>query len=423
MNTLNDYIICVDDEKIVLDSLKSELNHTFSKMLNIEIAESGFEALELINELLSYNKNIPIIIADWQMPEMKGDEFLIQVHKLLPDTRKILLTGQVTPEGIGNVVNNAKLYRYMGKPWEPEDLDLTVTNAYKSYHRKQQLRLQQKELKRMYAVLKQKVKNNNFDCEKRKKEVEYMLDQTLKASISALVYIMSSSHKLVYEKSLRMKELIKKIIPQFTLENVWEFEMASLLSQIGCIELDREIVERFFSGKELQSKELNVFKLHPMKGYDILKNIPRFENVAEGISYMFLDSKLADHDFKDTIQPMKIAKILRIAHDFDQFKIAGVEENEIISRMVKFQDLYDIDLIKAISFIKSDTEAIKTDDSIISVNVSGLRVGMILAAEIRDSEGKIILRGGDEVSQKNLMHLIQVKKKTGLREPFYVLFN
>ena len=206
MNTLNDYIICVDDEKIVLDSLKSELNHTFSKMLNIEIAESGFEALELINELIGYKKNIPIIIADWLMPEMKGD------------------TGQVTPEGIGNVVNNAKLYRYMGKPWEPEDLDLTVTHAYKSYHRKQQLRIQQKELKRMYAVLKQKVKNNNFDCEKRKKEVEYMLDQTLKASISALVYIMSSSHKIVYEKSLRMKELIKKIIVNL------QYPLKSLLS-------------------------------------------------------------------------------------------------------------------------------------------------------------------------------------------------
>ncbi len=420
---INDYIICVDDEKIVLDSLKYELNHTFSKMLNIEIAESAYEALELIDALQKNQKNIPIIIADWLMPEMKGDEFLIMVHKILPDTKKILLTGQVTPEGIGNVVNNAKLYRYMSKPWEQEDLDLTVTNAYKSYHRKHQLRNHQKELKRMYSILKQKAKNNTFDCEKRKREVEQMLDQTLKASISALVYIISSSNKLVYEKSIRMKELVKKISNQFSLENVWEFEMASLLSQIGCVELDRIIVDKFFSGHELQSKELNVFKLHPMKSYDILKNIPRFENIAEGISYMFLDNKLADYEFKEATQPIKIAKILRIAHDYDQFKLVGVDENEIISRMVKFQDLYDIDLIKAASFVKSENPNIQTDDSIISVNVSGLRVGMILAAEIRDSEGKIILRGGDEISQKNLMHLVQVKKKTGLREPFYVLFN
>ena len=70
-------IVCVDDEKIVLDSLNSQLTRNFGKNFNYEFAESAKEALEIIEELhKADDEMIYVVISDWLMPGMKGDELL-----------------------------------------------------------------------------------------------------------------------------------------------------------------------------------------------------------------------------------------------------------------------------------------------------------------------------------------------------------
>ena len=128
-------IICVDDEKIVLDSLKKEIKSTFNDMLTIEIAESGPEALEIIDELIEDKKDIPIIISDYVMPEMYGDEFLIKSREILPSSKRIMLTGQATNEGVGNAMINGDLFRFIAKPWNSEDMELTLTEAFRSFYK------------------------------------------------------------------------------------------------------------------------------------------------------------------------------------------------------------------------------------------------------------------------------------------------
>ncbi len=126
-------IICVDDEKVVLDSLSKELEFSLGDNFVIEPAESGEEALELLQDLIAENKDIPVLISDQLMPGMKGDELLKEVHQILPTTRKILLTGQATMNSVVSAINQAQLYRYIAKPWDATDLRLTVEEAAKSY--------------------------------------------------------------------------------------------------------------------------------------------------------------------------------------------------------------------------------------------------------------------------------------------------
>ena len=145
-------IICVDDEKIVLDSLKKILNPIFSDY-SIEIAESGDEALEIIEELRDLKIDIPLIISDYVMPQMKGDELLIKVVKILPEIKTILLTGQATMDGVTNTVNNANLYRYIAKPWDQEDLVLTIKEALKIYYNEKELEEKRRELQKAYDEL------------------------------------------------------------------------------------------------------------------------------------------------------------------------------------------------------------------------------------------------------------------------------
>jgi serine phosphatase RsbU (regulator of sigma subunit)/CheY-like chemotaxis protein len=126
-------IICVDDERIVLDSLRAELSSSFGDRFSFEIADNGEEALQLIAEAHAEGLDIPVVISDQLMPGMKGDEFLIAVNKIYPDSKKILLTGQASAEAVGNAVNFARLYRYIAKPWEQNDLRLTVEEAARAF--------------------------------------------------------------------------------------------------------------------------------------------------------------------------------------------------------------------------------------------------------------------------------------------------
>ncbi len=151
-------IFCVDDEKIILNGLKTELKNTFGTSYIIETAESGQEALEAIDHFLESNYEIPLIIADYAMPLMKGDELLTKVHKKSPGTLKILLTGQATVEGVTNAINNAGLYRYIAKPWDNHDLLLTVKQALISYSQTGQLETQNKQLTELSSSLEEKVK-------------------------------------------------------------------------------------------------------------------------------------------------------------------------------------------------------------------------------------------------------------------------
>ena len=145
-------IVCVDDEQTILDSLKVELKYAFGNEYLIETAEGGEDALELFDELLEDGYEIPLVISDYMMPNLKGDELLKRIHAISPKTRKVMLTGQADLTAVTNAINEAKLYRYISKPWSAEDLALTVSEAIKSYFYEKQLLEQNNELERKIST-------------------------------------------------------------------------------------------------------------------------------------------------------------------------------------------------------------------------------------------------------------------------------
>lgn len=122
-------ILCVDDEKIVLDSLQEQLEATFGDRFTYEIAESVDEAWEVIDDLVGDNYEMVLVISDWLMPRVKGDTFLVDVHNQYPQTVTIMLTGQADPDAVQNAMENANLFAYIKKPWREEDLIARVNSA------------------------------------------------------------------------------------------------------------------------------------------------------------------------------------------------------------------------------------------------------------------------------------------------------
>ena len=122
-------ILCVDDEKIILDSIKTQLKEHYGNAFMYEAAESATEALEIIDELMKDEKTNLIIITDWLMPVIKGDDFLVKVHRKYPRTLKIMLTGRADKESIENSKNNANLFECLRKPWSRYDLFSTIESG------------------------------------------------------------------------------------------------------------------------------------------------------------------------------------------------------------------------------------------------------------------------------------------------------
>ena len=119
---LNEAILCVDDEQIVLLSLRDQMTKHFGDRYRYEIAESADEAWEVIEELYEEGLRLLIIVADWLMPGIRGDEFLIQVHQQFPNIVTVLLTGHAEETAVNRAREQANLYACINKPWTEHHL-------------------------------------------------------------------------------------------------------------------------------------------------------------------------------------------------------------------------------------------------------------------------------------------------------------
>lgn len=115
-------ILCVDDEKIIILSLLEQLKERFGNKYIYESAMSEEEALLVIDELVCEQINVILVISDWLMEGVKGDEFLIKVKEMYPGTLNIILTGQASSDAIENVEKEGVLSAFMAKPWNEEGL-------------------------------------------------------------------------------------------------------------------------------------------------------------------------------------------------------------------------------------------------------------------------------------------------------------
>jgi YesN/AraC family two-component response regulator len=121
-------IICVDDEKAILWGLQQQIKRAFSDEFLVELAESGDEALEIINELNTSNTEVSLVITDEMMPGMKGHELIQKLNNISPASKCILLSGYAA-EDVMTPDFTAKVFKFLKKPWEFEELIETIRDA------------------------------------------------------------------------------------------------------------------------------------------------------------------------------------------------------------------------------------------------------------------------------------------------------
>ncbi|HEX2971680.1 MAG TPA: response regulator [Tepidisphaeraceae bacterium] len=127
-------ILCVDDQREVLDALERDLG-AFVPLFAVEAAESVEEARRVVQDAVAKGNSIGLVLADHLMPGETGVDFLVELNRqpATVATRKVLITAHAGLEDTVKAVNEADLHHYIAKPWKREELHAVVRKQLTDY--------------------------------------------------------------------------------------------------------------------------------------------------------------------------------------------------------------------------------------------------------------------------------------------------
>lgn len=128
-------IILVDDEAIILLAIKRELRNHFGDAFLYETALDAARAMEIIDELEAEGVRVVLVITDWLMPGIPGDEFLVRIRRRYPDIRSIMITGQAKEDAVRRAIDDGGAFAVLGKPWNSEELAKAVESCFSAEDR------------------------------------------------------------------------------------------------------------------------------------------------------------------------------------------------------------------------------------------------------------------------------------------------
>jgi len=262
-------IICVDDDLALLENLWQQLTSLHGSTHEVLMAKSAEEALQVIYDLERQSKSVEMVISDLRLPGMSGDRFLELVSTRFPQVVKILLTGHMGLESALYTINNASLDKYISKPWEIEDLQLTTTALLRQVRLKKDNTQLVNDLKVRNLELTSALK----DLKKAKEQIEGNYVDTLRSLAAALeakdAYTAGHSER-VARWAVMIARRIGLSEPEIT-----EIRAMAMLHDIGKIGMPERILNK---PGGLTPEEAALVKTHPVTGAQILQPIRSFQH-------------------------------------------------------------------------------------------------------------------------------------------------
>ena len=377
---MNEKILFVDDDPNILAAFRRYLRKEFS----FETTLSGQEALEVIEKKGPF----AVIVADMRMPEMDGIEFLRTVKESYPDSVRMMLTGNADQQTAIGAINEGYIFRFLNKPCPQETLSAALRAGIEQY--------------RLITVERE------------------LLKETLQGSVKVLTEMLSMLNPVAFSQSMRIRKYVKHIAEQLELPQIWQFEMAAMLSQIGCVTIPPDILEKRLAGVELTENEQKIFSSHPLIGNKLLSNIPRLELIAgmiEGQQRLFSNDFLNSGDTQHYIIVMG-AQILRTTLDFDTLLISGNSHKAALGILKRQEDKYNPLIISALENFNFEDEYKKV--VIKSVTTKEIMTGMIANEDIKAPNGILLVPKDQEISYPALHLIRNFSQGIGIVEPFRV---
>jgi DNA-binding response OmpR family regulator len=313
-----------------------------------------------------------------RMPGMNGVQFLSAVRQRCPDTVRLMLTGNSDIQTAIDAVNEGSVFRFLTKPCPDDVLKGALHAALSQY----ELITAEKEL----------------------------LEKTLLGSIKVLTEILALVNPAAFSRAARMHHTVKHMVKHLGLAGAWRYEIAAMLSQVGCVAFDSDIVEAVYAGANLPAAELERFKMHPSIAFDLLNRIPRLELVAAmvGGQQPPPPAKPAQQT-PETIQSGELgAHLLKIAVDFDQFLLQGIPAKGAIEKLKSKPKEYYLSALIALETLSADT----TPFIIQETSIREMTTGMILDEDLRSHNGSLMVARNQEINYALLVRIRNLHEKS-----------
>jgi response regulator RpfG family c-di-GMP phosphodiesterase len=354
-------ILLVDDDNNVLDGYRRSLSREFQ----LETALGGKQALKLAAE----NGPYAVVISDMRMPEMDGIHLLSSIKADWPDTVRIVLTGYADMDSAIQAINEGSIFRFLNKPCSKEVMAKTLTAALVQY--------------RLVNAEKQ------------------LLEQTLSGSIQVLTEVLSLVNPAAFGRAERARHYIHHIVTSMKLPNVWQYEVAAMMSQLGCVTLAPETIAAVHSGQTLPASEQAQYDAHPSVAYDLLSKIPRLEHIARMIQHQ---NEPLPPDLKDDpgMADMRLGtEILRLTLAYEKLIHQGKSRNEAVHSLSRQNKNFSPKFFEALVELDPNAE----EGEVRTCRIEQLSEGMIVQQDVRSSDGGLLVSKGQQVTAPLLAKL------------------
>lgn len=418
-------LLFVDDEANILSSLKRLFRPLGYRIFT---AESGAAGLEIMEQ-----EAIDLVVSDMRMPEMNGAQFLEKARQKKPDAVRILLTGYAEMESTIEAINKGKIYRYISKPWEDNDITLIIRHALQQKQlEREKLRLeeltrrQNEELKELNATLEDKVRARTEEVRQTMAFLEAAHDKLKKSfitSIRVFSNLIEMRNPNMLGHARRVAELARTIAQRMGMNDaeVQDVFVAGLLLDVGKIGLPDHLLDKPFVS--LTPEERSQVVKHPVKGQMALMALEQLQGAAKLI--LSHCERFDGMGYPDRLAGLAIplgARILAVANDYD-----AVQHGLLLNKHMKQTD--------AITFIQEgagkrydptvvDTFLRNTANAGMSKElVLGSRqvvAGMELSRDLIAKDGLLLLTKGTVLNEK-MIEEIQFFERGGEKLMIYLV--
>jgi response regulator RpfG family c-di-GMP phosphodiesterase len=380
-------VLCVDDEVNILSSLKRLLRPTGYRVL---IAESASMALELIE---AENGRVNLVISDMRMPGMDGAQLLAKVRETWPEIMRILLTGYSDVESTIAAINDGQIYRYISKPWNDQELLLTVREALE----RQNLESEKARLEVLTTQQNQELRALNSDLEEKvqaRTQELCLANEKLSKSFFTSVQVFANLIELragnIGGHSRRVADLARKICARMQLDagTANNVVLAALLHDIGKIGFPDSLLGKPVN--KMTHEEFEIYRKHPVKGEQALMALDELREAARLIRshHERYDGKgFPDGHAGDQIP--QGARILALANAFvglqQRMPAAEAMQNIIHGRAKQ----YDPAVVDAFVAEMGGPQRIEIAE--INLRTADLKAGMTLTRDLYSRDGVLLL--------------------------------
>lgn len=385
-------LLCVDDEENILHALRRVFRKEPYEILTTVSPKEGLALVE--------SQPIAAIISDHRMPEMEGTEFLAAVREKKPEIMRIMLTGYADMKAAIEAINESQVYRYISKPWNDDDLRLTVQEAIRLYDLVQTnrelnelVKEQNKELYDINRSLESKVRERTTELEKKNHELEGSFYEMIEFFIGLME--MKNASLVGHARRTAILAKAMAVHLQLPADEQKICEAAALLMDSGTLGYPDTLIKKQI--EQMNPAEQALWKKHPLLAQASLKRIKRLEAVGQIIR--FHHERFDGNGFPDGLKGEMIplpAHIIAVADYFDLLlnpPMAGarVSVSDALKALERERgERFDPAVVEALGAIIEQVLEIITSDEL-EVSLEQLREGMTLARNLKTSGGILLL--------------------------------